>query len=149
MLNHVKDAIAGAQLAPVQRERISLLEHKISELKEKNSQLTDENSGLKALVSSLQQRLDERIGISHSLSLEKLAPDAHRVLAALLGSDITVKSISGRLGILPHLVEYQLDYLADYRFADCGCNNPVTGEAFWSITKEGRRFAIEQGLGGQ
>ena len=75
--------------------------------------------------------------------------ESKRVLLQLFrteGGDNHVELISRALLMDRGILQYHLDRLADFGFAECTGVNYLTGHINWGLTSEGRRYVVENGL---
>lgn len=82
---------------------------------------------------------------------DDLGEDTTRVLIALFQAKdgiAEVRNIAGKFGMPRNVLQYHLDRLSDAKLAESAGGNYRTGDVYWCLTPDGRRYVMERKLVG-
>lgn len=141
----IQDLLKDVPISEVLRERVALAEDKLEAAEVAKETAQAQVEALKERVALLEQKL-----AAHESAAPEdpaLEPDAIKVLGYMFNDK------SGRSGQIamaaalkqePGMLKYFLDQLRDAGFAQVGSSNMRTGEVYWNLTKEGRKYAVQE-----
>lgn len=139
----LEDLLKEVPLSSVLRERIALAE-------EKYERATRENENLKQRLTVLE---NENLKLRTQIQREQESPlgdDTNRVLVHLFRAremeDRDVGAMARALEMEHGILRYHLDRLDEAKLAECTGGNLDSGEIYWALRPEGRRYVVERKL---
>lgn len=138
IINALRNAGVKKDIIDLQEKQVALLTKEIDTLAAKLQLAETENANLKQKAADLQQEL-ERIQPRRG----KLKEDAEKILKLLFdnGDVVSVREMSGRLGIQEGIVKHHCDVLYDDDMI-----NPVSLDE-WYIIAKGRAYVVNGPMG--
>jgi predicted nuclease with TOPRIM domain len=139
-MSPLQDLLQEVPLSAVLRERVALAESRFAEanrqmetLKQRVHSLEKENAELRAQMPKGRMQL---------------SPDTCRVLVHLFQEleERDVGAMADALMMDRGVLQYHLDCLQKFNFADVSGGDYVHGHVYWTSTAEGRRYVVEQKL---
>jgi len=131
------------------RARTAVLKERVALAEQKSDGAMRENVILKQRVSALEE---ENTALRNQIPKKRtdgLGEDTACVLAHLFraeGDSRDVGVMAGALQMEKGIMKYHLDRLDEAGLATCTGFNYVSGNVYWALTTDGRRYAVEHRL---
>ena len=138
----LQDLLQEVPLSAVLRERVALAEQKYEAAMRENAELRHRLHALENKNTAIRV-------LAPPTDIDGLDEDTARILVHLFRAEGDAKDvgITARiLGMEKGVVQYHLDQLKSAGMANCTSGNYVKHHMYWSLTPEGRKYAVTRKL---
>lgn len=145
----IYDLVKDLPSAPALKEQIALAEDKYAQAVEEKDRANKENEAFRQRIVELEKEVAELRARVPAAPEGDLGEDTQKVLIYLFrseGDERAVGNMAQRLQMERSVAQYHLDDLVSRGLAKASGGNYLTGQVYWTLTQDGRRYVVENGL---
>lgn len=145
----IQDILQEVPLSAVLKERVELAEQKYEHAVSEADFYKKKAEDLERKMQALEIELTEHRANAAAMGDSELSEETQAVLVYLFQNeknDTDQGALAHTLGMELGVAKYHLDLLDTSGFAKCTGGNYLSGEVYWNLTQEGRKYVVERGL---